>query len=182
MTLDPSVLELRPAVLRREFQDGNVTRYPESHYLDFVVDGRALGDVANAGPDVVTLLNRAWLPTVADSIKELLGERPVEGLTQGRIALLVCGVCGDLACAAVTASLRFDAESVTWSDFAWENGYEAADPISETPESLTFNRHQYQAAFEDAFDRVAELPYDELAHVGRKFLWPWQWGWRLPRD
>jgi hypothetical protein len=26
---------LQPAVLRREFVDGNITRHPESHYLDF---------------------------------------------------------------------------------------------------------------------------------------------------
>lgn len=182
MTLDPAVLELRPAVLRREFQDGNVTRYPESHYLDFVVDGRSLRDIANAGPDVVTLLNRAWLPTVADSIEELLGVRLVEGLAQGRIALLVCGACGDVPCGAVTASLRFDVETVTWSDFGWENGDGTADPISEAPESLAFDRQQYQAAFEDAFDRVAAYPYDELAHMGRKFLWPWQWGWGFSKD
>jgi hypothetical protein len=24
------------------------------------------------------------------------------------------------------------------------------------------------------------MPYDELAHRGKRFLWPWEWGWRLP--
>ena len=37
-------------------------------------------------------------------------------------------------------------------------------------------------ALEKAEKRVAAFPFDELAHEGRTLLWPWQWGWRLPKD
>ena len=32
-----------------------------------------------------------------------------------------------------------------------------------------------------AYERIAAMPYDELDHRGRRFLWPWQWGWRMPK-
>jgi hypothetical protein len=57
-----------------------------------------------------------------------------------------------------------------------ENGYEPPARIAGAPERLTFDTQQYTAAFNDACDRTAEFPYDELAHHGRRFLWPWQWG------
>lgn len=174
-------MTLSAAVLQRTVQDGSLTRYPQSHYLDFVVDARPLKEILGVGPGVVTPLNRAWLPTVAESIEELLGERPTVGLESGRTSLLVCGDCGDLACGAVTASLRADSDIVRWGDFAWENGYEAATSLEDAPESITFARDPYRVALAGAHERVAELPYDQLAHEGRKLLWPWQWGWRLPK-
>lgn len=176
-----SVLALQPAVLRREFVDGNITRFPESHYLDFVVDGRSLRDLLPGAEDMVTALNRPWLPSVPNAIKELLGRRPAEGLAEGRTSLLVCGICGDLACSAVMVSLHVCADTVIWSEFAWENGYEPSRRIDGTPDSFAFDRQQYVAAFDGAYQRTAEFPYDELAHHGRKSLWPWQWGWRLPK-
>lgn len=45
---------------------------------------------------------------------------------------------------------------------------------------ISFGRAGYEAAFADAHERVADFPYDELAHHGRRFLWPWQWDWKLP--
>jgi hypothetical protein len=179
-----SVLTLQHAVLRRRvFSDGNITRFPESHYLDLVVDERSVSELPLGGhADMVTSLNRAWLPTVPEAIQELLGQRTAEGLAEGRAALLVCGTCGDLACGALTLALHVAADTITWSDFAWENGYESPTRIDGVPEGLAFDRQRYAAAFIDAYDRTAEFPYDELAHHGRKFLWPWQWGWRLPKD
>ena len=176
------VLTLRPAVLRREWLDGNITRYPESHYLDLVVDGRSFSAIAHGPANMVAPLNRAWLPTVPDAIRELLGERPTEGLSEGRTSLLVCGTCGDLACGAVTVSLRVVDDTVTWSKFAWENAYEPATRIDGAPASVAFDRRDYADVLTNAYGRIAEFPYDELAHRGRKFLWPWQWGWRLPKS
>lgn len=47
------------------------------------------------------------------------------------------------------------------------------------PESLVFDRRDTEVVAH-AYARVAQFPYDQLAHRGRKFLWPCQWGWRLP--
>ena len=53
--------------------------------------------------------------------------------------------------------------------------------VEHLPERLTFDRSGYEAVFADAYEQVAAFAYDELAHHGRRFLWPWQWGWRVPR-
>jgi hypothetical protein len=73
------------------------------------------------------------------------------------------------------------ADFVTWTNFSWENGYEEPSAAVNTPDTIAFRRSNYETEMGGAYDRVAALAYDELAHCGRKFLWPWQWGWRLPR-
>lgn len=182
MTTGVSLLILQQAVLRRSLADGNVTRYPESHYLDYAIDGQILTERLPVARGMVTPLNRAWLPTVNGAIEELLGRRRTEGLNPGRVALFVCGECGNLGCGAVTANLVVEDDRVSWSHFAWDNGYEPTDPIENAPDSIAFARADYTDVFAGAEERIAAFPYDELAHVGRKFLWPWQWGWRLSKD
>lgn len=182
MDLDASLLALEPAVLRRVVHDGNVIRRPESHYLDFVVNDRSLTEQIPLARGLVTPINRAWLPTVRDAIAELQGIRHTDGLTPGRIALYVCGDCGDLGCGAVTATLHVDAYKISWTGFAWDNGYEPTDPIKGGPTAIHFTAESYAGVLAEAEGRVAGLPYDELAHEGRKFLWLWQWGWRLPKN
>jgi hypothetical protein len=177
-----SLLTLGPAVLRRTLLDGSVTRHPESHYLEFVIDGQLLTERLPLARGLITPLNRAWLPMVHGAIEELLGRRPTDGLGPGRVALFVCGECGDLACGAVTATLTVEDDTVTWSDFAWDNGYEPTDPMENAPDPIAFARVDYTDLFAGAEERVAAFPYDELDHQGLKFLWPWQWGWRLPKD
>ena len=182
MTKEVSQFALRTAVLRRTLHDGKVTRRPESHYLDFVVDGQPLVHQLPVARGMVTPLNRVWLPSVESAILELLGQRPTDGLGAGRVSLFVCGECGDLGCGAVTATLQVESDRITWSQFGWENNYEPAEPIENAPDFLSFAAPHYEAILAGAHERVAALPYDELAHHGRKFLWPWQWGWRLPKN
>lgn len=182
MTSELATLRLDPAVVTRVFHDGNVARHPESHFLDFVVNGRSLRSVAlTPGPDLVTGLNRPWLPGIPDAVEVLLGRRPSEDLAPGRLALLVCVVDGDLGCGALTTALGLGDTEVSWSDFLWEDGIYDPRPVTQLDRPITFDRSQYEAAFVDAYERVAGFPYDELAHHGRRFLWPWQWGWRAPR-
>lgn len=163
------------------FEDGNITRHPESHFLDLVVGDRSLRSaVGKPARDLVTELNRPWLPEVAEAVDRLLGRRSGDLLAAGRVALLVCPVDGDLGCGQLTAALDLTPEAVTWSDFLWEDGIFDPRPVEQLEEPLTFHRAQYEAALADAHERVAAFPYDELAHRGRRFLWPWQWGWKLP--
>lgn len=182
MTSTVSLLVLTPAILRRTFHDGNVVRRPESHYLDFRVDGGSLSEQIPEGNGLVTLLNRPWLATVSDAAEQLRGRKPCSDLAPGRVPLLVCGECGDLACGAVTAALDVDETVTTWTDFGWEDGSAPRTSLDAAPRRLAFSSASYLDAFTDAAERVAQMPYDELAHEGRKFLWPWQWGWRLPKD
>ncbi|GLW30297.1 hypothetical protein [Actinoplanes regularis] len=101
-------------------------------------------------------------------------------LAPGRVALLVCPQCPDLGCGQLTTALDLGTTEVTWSDFRWENGFTEPSPVEHLTAPITFDRAGYEAVFADACERVAEFPYDELAHHGRRFRWPWQWGWRLP--
>ena len=183
MTPESAELRLVPAVVTRRLIDGNITRHPESHFLDLVVDGQSLRTTtATPGPELVTELNRPWLHVVPEAVDRLLGRRPSEDLDTGRVPLLLCHVDGDLVCGALTAALRVGDTEVTWSDFRWEDLINPPRPVEQLDQPITFDRGQYESAFADAHDRVAGFPYDELAHHGRRFLWPWQWGWRLPRD
>jgi hypothetical protein len=177
-------LTLAPAVITGTLDDGNVIRHPESHCLDFVINGELLTETAANGGlgDLVTPLNRPWLTTVPSEIDQLLGHRPHPDLASGRIAVLVCAVCGDLGCGAVTAALTVRDDTVIWSEWALENGRDQADPIDALGPSAVFDRPLYEAALRGAYAQLAALPYDELAHLGRRFLWPWQWGWRIPRN
>ena len=181
----PEVAELRlvPAVVRGCLIDGNVTRQLESHILDLVVDGRPLRSMTvTPGPELVTELNRAWLHVVPEAVDRLLGRRAHEDLDPGRLPLLLCPVDGDLACGALTAALRLDDAQVSWSDFRWEDGLRDPTPVDQLDQPIVLDRSQYESAFADACGRVAGFPYDESARSGRRLLWPWQWGWGLPRD
>ncbi len=169
--------------------DGNVIRRPQSHFLDFVIDfvidGKSLRHlIEGADDDYVTKLNRPWLSGVQSAVETLLGRQQQTDVPRdfpaGRVMLLVCKVDGDIGCGAVTAQLDVTPTEVTWSELRWDDGYDEPTPVTPTIKGFTFDRRQYEAAFADAYERVAAFPYDKLAHQGRRFLWPWQWGWRLP--
>lgn len=99
---------------------------------------------------------RRRLVQVHAEIDRLLGRCLTPDLAHGGVALLVCEVCGDLDCGALTARLEVEEERVVWSGLALGAG----------------RRTHPSSAMERA--------NDELANRGRSFLWPWQWGWRLP--
>jgi hypothetical protein len=182
MSRQPSTLALRESVLQRTEFDGRLTRHPQDFFLDFVVDEESLLERLKASGNLVTPLNRTWLSSVSDALDELRGRRPSPGLADGRVALLVCGGCGDLACGAITASLGVSDEWVTWTDFQWENGIDPPSTTDLTTElGFAFERRAYDTALSGAYGQVAALPYDESAHRSKKILWPWQWGWRLPQ-
>jgi hypothetical protein len=180
VTSELATLRLEPAVHTHTVVDGRVTRHPQSHFLDFIIDNVSLLRTAHGQGNLVTDLNRAWLAEgVTVAIETLLGRRPAPDLDGGRIPLLVCGECGDLACGAVTAALDVGVSEVTWSDFRWENGYGQPEPIDSLVEPIRFDRAQYEAELADADNRVGALPvaeplFRERSRRGRYFRWPWQ--------
>ena len=143
MPSELATLRLEPAVVTGTFLDGNVTRHPESHFLDLVVDGRSLRSVA-AQPDLVSELNRPWLAGVPDAVQRLQGQQPSDDLPPGRVALLVCAVDGDLGCGQLTTALTVGDAVVTWTDFRWEDGIHASSPVPRLPDRLTFDRARYE--------------------------------------
>jgi len=178
MTSEPATLRLEPAVHTHNVLDGRVRRHPQSHFLDFLVDGVSLLSTAHE-QDLVTDLNRDWVPeAVAPAVETLLGRRTSPGLDGGRVPLLVCGSCGDLACGALTAKLDVGTNGVTWSEFRWENGYQDPEPIDSLRAPITFDRAQYEAELADAARRVAALPESEprfLERPRRDRRRRWRW-------
>jgi hypothetical protein len=179
-----SELALMPAVEVHTMMDGNITRHPQTQFLDFVVDGQSIREMVEGGPGHVTELCRPRLDAVPESVDRLLGRLGTGGLQENRVALLVCRVCGDLGCGTLTARLDVSQDQVSWSEFLWDGG--VGDPTSidvgrEVDRRIVFNRAGYEAVLTSAYERVAAMPYDELEHQGRGFLWPWQGGWRMPK-
>jgi len=165
-------LDLEPEMTSYDWEDGNRDRHVEAHYLDFVIDGRALGAmISEAGSgEYVTPLCRLWLGQVPEEIDRLQGRTPTPDLDSGRVALLVCRVCDDLGCGALTARLEIEVNRVVWSQWLWESNLEPAS-VPQLTESAIFDRIAYERAFSSAPERLSSMPYDELAHRGRRFLW-----------
>ncbi len=93
MTPEPATLRLEPAVHTHNVVDGRVTQHPQSHFLDFLIDGVSLLSTAQEQDNLVTDLNRDWVPeAVAPAVETLLGRRTSPDLDAGRVPLLVCGV------------------------------------------------------------------------------------------
>jgi len=173
-----SVLRLEPAVTVRTWEDGRYQRTLEHHFLDFLVDGRSLRDVAHE-PDMVTLLSRPWLEDVPTEIGRLLGRRETDGLSPGRAALLVCRVDGDIGCGALTARVQLAEAHISWTNWLWETDLGGL-PVESGPGDVLFDRTAYEAELAAAFAVVPAMSYDEVAHRGKRFLWPCEWGWRMP--
>lgn len=172
------VLRLEPAATVRTWEDGKYRRTLEHHFLDFMIDGRSLRHIAHE-PDMVTPLSRPWLEDVPTEVERLLGRRETDGLSAGRAALLVCRVDGDAACGALTARIQTSHAHVSWTDWLWETDLGGL-PVEGYPGDVMFDRTAYEAELAAAFAVVQDMPYDEPAHSGKRFLWPWEWGWRMP--
>jgi hypothetical protein len=85
-----------------------------------------------------------------ESLRALLLENesgfdPWVQFTDGRAGLLFCPQCGDLACGAVSADVRFTEHTVEWHDIAYQSGITEELSTSELPAfSLHFDRSQYE--------------------------------------
>ncbi|WP_432510966.1 hypothetical protein [Kineococcus sp. SYSU DK001] len=174
----PLTFELADAWTEHVMHDGNLTRRPQSFFLDWVIGGVTLRAGLPGAETVVTPLNRPWLDGIAESVDVLTGGRAEADLTPGRVGIFSCVVCGEVD---VSAALSVHAETVLWSNLRWERT-EPESLVEGVPSTLVFERAGYEQALEGAYQRVASSPHEESEHTTRRFLWPWQWGWRLPRS
>jgi hypothetical protein len=88
-------------------------------------------------------------------------------------------VCGDRDCGAVLADVVIAPGSVTWTNWQFTDSKGTKQLHALSP--YIFDHQVYEALVRSAPATVAAVPYDEQLHVSRRLLWPWQWGWRLPR-
>lgn len=174
-----SELKLAPAEVSYLLEDGNQEMTVRVPFLDYLVDDISLREMlGERGEDLVTGLCRAWQPEATTST--------VEALTGGgggelaAVEMLVCRVCGDPDGGALLADVEVAVNRVVWRNWKWTD-YAGAEPVPGLP-ALTFERQAYMTVVGHAAAGVAALPYDEKSNKPRRFLWPWQWGWRMPKS
>jgi hypothetical protein len=120
------------AMLHRAAHREKILTRAERHSVDFVVDGVSLFAATRAGaldlcgcfsPDYATWPNELVRDENERMAKIFTFESPPE-IERDRVALFICPQCGDLACGAITFRLSRADDTVRWSDFAFENGYD----------------------------------------------------------
>ena len=101
---------------------------------DIAVDGKRLAEhfVGRNGAHPSEVATIGWkhaaFSSAQDILQQLQGLRD-SGLKSGRVPILVCEECGDLGCGTIAARIKRMGTIVTWSDWAYENGYEPASNL-----------------------------------------------------
>jgi hypothetical protein len=83
--------------------------------------------------------------------------------------------CGDLLCGALTVRLSRDINGVEWSEWAWDNYMEAAQPLPSLP-VCRFEPTTYEETLRDA-ERLALANRDPMTRVRVRVRQPGPW-WR----
>src|ERR1700761_1215538 len=99
---------------------------------DFQIDGKSLLHMLvqedGGHSDFMGVFVQGFPGSQANVARQLtLQVEPSPG--SGRVLLYICPECGDIGCGAYAAKITRDQEVYTWSDFAYENGYEDPRPL-----------------------------------------------------
>ena len=137
-------LQLGPA-LRREIVLGSGARQRHLRYYDFVIDGHSLCQQRAAR----LLIGCLGWPSGHEAAKSrLLGEAPGD-FSDGRVSLLLCPECGDLACGAISLRVRREGKWIHWEEFGLQFDYEEDwERVDLGP--FTFEFDPYRAAIRGA--------------------------------
>lgn len=121
------------------------------HRVEFVLDGDPLSQLLEgSGVDTIEYRVTPFEVGPSEAVAVLAGHIPFEDWlpdTQ-RIPLLVC-TCGDLQCGALTVRLSRHDDQVQWSEWAWENHYEATKLLPSLP-ACQFPEGAYAEVLQDA--------------------------------
>ena len=118
-----SLLELTP-LIRAGAQNANGTFKSERHFIDFVVEGQSLWKALGERHDMVSILCTEYsADETAKAVGRLLLHEKAD-LPNDRRSFFVCSECGDLGCAAITAVVERQGDTITWKAFGYENTYE----------------------------------------------------------
>ena len=140
-------------ILFRKGSENNSYIVHESHSCDFIIDGISLLDliVENAGgdKDFLGCFARGWNNLNEHSLKQLLLHVPPE-TESGRRLIYVCPECADIGCGSYGCKITKSSDTYTWSDFAYENGYEEPQ-IVENVGPFEFSVENYEAVIKAAY-------------------------------
>jgi len=182
--MSPVAFDLVPAQRDLDVPDGFTTSLRRDGlskspvtYLEFTVNGTPLLHQLRAGADVVLdyvgVIQDGWPIESVAAIERLLGLASGD-LPDGRVSLYVCPECGDLGCGAITASLEFEPDLVTWRAFGIQTDNDkTAAPLGGPDDSWasTFNRNEYEQALARELDRLRRQSADfEYPHQRKRRL------------
>lgn len=156
-------LSLVRAVRERTWLDGDDRHWPRladpQWQMDFVVDGVSVADrVRLLSPNTwgttpgVSVADSASPGYSATAVLVLAGsverEQEWDSLAEGRVALYVCALCGDLGCGAVTVAVeRLESVGadpvVRWADIRVEDTF---TPAAEMPDLSAIGPFSFDAA------------------------------------
>jgi len=130
-------------------------------YLEIEVDRVPLARyfTGRLGAHPTLLSPLGWSSAPADvkaGIAEQLLAREPSALESGRVPVLVCEECGDVGCGAFTVRILREGDTVRWTDWAYENGREPAEPVEEWPTrpgDFLFELDSYEQAIREASAR-----------------------------
>ncbi|MFE5839600.1 hypothetical protein [Arthrobacter sp. NPDC056493] len=138
-------------------------------FLDFFVDGQPLRELLNVPAEMAkpeqetTALRNDWPHAAVEQLDRLMSVIPGD-FSDGRVSLLLCPVCGDQACGAMTIDLTTTADTVTWRRFGWQDG------ITDEPQlwlfeeqTFTFDRTQYEELLNNLKERYQSLVSEEVS-------------------
>ncbi|WP_051427196.1 hypothetical protein [Arthrobacter sp. H20] len=151
-------------------------------FMDLAIDGRLVRETLRVGTDLAaieqetTLLRADWPHAAVEQIDQLTLAAPGE-FEDGRVALLLCPVCGDVACGTVSARISTNADTVIWEDFGWQDGYteEPPQPWLFEPQRFAFDKTAYLTLMNQLREQFTELlpPPRMEDKGGRRSLGPW---------
>jgi len=121
---------------------------------EVLIDDRRLAEyfVGRNGAHPSQVLSIGWANAQKSeeraSIEQLLGSKP-SALSSGRVPVLVCEECGDVACGTLAVRIERRDGVITWTDWAYENGYEPPSELAwpTYPEVFEFDASEYERAF-----------------------------------
>jgi len=129
-------------------------------FLDFVVDGRSLGELIKARKrDIVSFLIADFAESeTARGVRRLLLQEPAD-LPNNRRSLYICPECGDLGCGAVTVEVIDTGDSFRWQRFGYENTWEDKLDFScfENVGPFAFEKSSYQLELNMALEKLKSL-------------------------
>jgi hypothetical protein len=129
----------------------------EIAYLEIEVDGKPLAQhfVGRQGEHPSQISPLGWSSSSRDHrykvVHQFLAQTQSE-LNSGRVPVLVCEECGDIACGAISVRILRESDRIVWTDWFYENGYEPGYslewPIK--PGDFVFNVDAYEAEIRKA--------------------------------
>jgi hypothetical protein len=153
-----STLTLMPVLRSAAKYEGGSFK-SQRRFLDLVVDRVSLWECLGKPHDLVSVLCADFVESETLNAAERLLLKSEADLPNNRRSLFVCAECGELGCGAITVSVKRAVDSVVWSDFGYENNYEAGvwrDDYKDVG-PFDFEFHQYESALLNAVAQLKSL-------------------------